>query len=255
LNEGNEGPLTQYYMYGYYSYPVTVKNETFAELIQPLPDIKAEELIENDAKDLAKYGLDKPTLRVVAKDKSNASMDISFGKDKDEDNIYFKTADSSAVYAITKGVTQPFINAKPFDLYDKLAYIVNINDVNRVEIKTASSTYNMEISREKKKAEKEGESDQTVEKFKVNNKDVEEDKFRDVYQAIIGLAVDSEKDKEVKENPEVAMTYYLNKGDEKIVKVTFTPYNGDFYAVHINGKSEFVISKAKLAKALGQFSF
>lgn len=78
-----------------------VDSSRITNILGAIPYIKANKFIEDDAKDLSKYGLDKPSLEISMKDASS-SADIYFGKDLDETYVYFKTDTSNAVYATKK---------------------------------------------------------------------------------------------------------------------------------------------------------
>ena len=85
---------------------------------------------------------------------------------------------------------------------------------------------------------------------KVNDKSIELSKFKIQYQEMIGLSVDAENDKKLEDKPEISMTYTLNKGSKKQEVVDFVPYDGQFYAVFRDGKSDFVITKEKVSKMI-----
>lgn len=78
-----------------------VDSGRIANILGAIPYIKANKFIEEDGKDLVKYGLDKPSLVISMKDAASSS-NIYFGKDLDDTYIYFKTDTSNAVYATKK---------------------------------------------------------------------------------------------------------------------------------------------------------
>ena len=51
---------------------------------------------------------------------------------------------------------------------------------------------------------------------------------------------------------EVSTTFYFNKGSVRQQTVTYSPYNENFYAIYINGVSEFLASKDKVNKMLSE---
>jgi hypothetical protein len=63
---------------------------------------------------------------------------------------------------------------------------------------------------------------------------------------LIGLTIDSVNDKTLQNNAEIKITYTLNTGTEKKKTLSFVSYNQDFYALYVNGKSEFLVAKSKL---------
>lgn len=100
------------------------------------------------------------------------------------------------------------------------------------------------------KAEEEDEEDEEVATYKVDGKEVEEKPFKKAYQSVIGVLVDSENTKELRENPEVKTTFFLNKGPDREVHINYVPYDDDFYAVFRSGKAEFVVNKKSVHKML-----
>lgn len=101
-----------------------------------------------------------------------------------------------------------------------------------------------------KRTEKEGEEDEVITTYYVDGKEVEEDPFKDYYQALIGILADAENDKELEENPEVKTTFFLNIGSEREVHVNYVPYDDDFYAVFRSGKAEFLVHRDQVETML-----
>lgn len=231
-----------------YSEPVGVDAQYFQPVLDALPNIAIDGFVEDNPKDLAQYGLDKPKGELIVKDKQN-TLHILIGDDKDDAQVYFKTADSPSVYVMSKD-RLAFMDTEPYDIMEKFAYIVNIDDVDRIIVEAKGKTHDITLTRTTKKAEKEGEEDEVVTTYKVDGKAVEEDPFKQYYQSLIGMTVDAEIDEQLEEVPEVKTTFFLNKGSEREVHVNYVPYNRDFYAVFRGGKAEFVLSKQQVDKML-----
>lgn len=231
-----------------YSKPRSVDSEKMQAATNAIPTLEIKEFIEDDAKDFSKYGLDKPSLEVEAKDNKNNTVHIFLGKDKDDKSVYFKTADSKSVYTIEKDKVQP-LKLDPFAIVDKFAYLVNIDTVDKIVLQGNGKSHTITLSRQvTKKAEKEGEKDEVTTTYKIDDKDIKEEDFKKYYQTLIGVLVDAEIDKKVDEKSEITTTYYLNAGSEREVTVKYAPYNENFYAVFRDGVSEFVVSKDKVQK-------
>lgn len=231
-----------------YSKSRSVDSQKMQDATNAIASLEIESFVEDDAKDLSKYGLDKPSLEVEAKDNKNNAVHIFLGKDKDDKSVYFRTADSTSVYTIGKDKVKP-LELDPFTIVDKFAYIVNIDNVDKIVLKGNGTSHTITLTRQvTKKAEKEGEKDEITTTYKVDDKEIKEDDFKKYYQILIGLTVDAEIDKKIEEKTEVTTTFYLNKGNEKQVTVNYAPYNENFYGVFRDGVSEFVISKDKVQK-------
>ena len=71
--------------------------------------------MEGDAKDLSKYGLDKPVydIKVGGKDSNGKEVtnELLIGADKDSSNAYAKFADSGTVYLVDESF--PPLRAQP----------------------------------------------------------------------------------------------------------------------------------------------
>jgi ribosome biogenesis protein Nip4 len=249
-DSGQEYGLNIFTMYKPYKIPRSVDTEKVDAVIKAIPEISVVDVVEENAKDLSKYGLDKPTLQVIAKDKENHTFHIQIGKEKGDSLVYFKLADSNNVYTTEKEKAKA-LKPEPFTLIAKFAYIVNIDDVDKIDIQTKDKNYAITLTRQlTKKAEKEGEKDEYAVTYKINDKEIKEEDFKKYYQSLIGLTADAENDKNIEQKAELTTTYYLNKGNTKVVKVEYSPYNADFYSIFRDGNSEFLISKSKVSKML-----
>lgn len=229
-----------------YKQQFSVETTKFEEVIKVIPEIGITDIVEDEAKNLSKYGLDKPKFDVIATDTDKKTFHILIGNDASDTLTYFKLADGKAVYTTSKEQLSKF-NVDPFSLISRFSNIVNIDDVDRIEIAAKDKKYDITLSRKlTKKAEKEGEKDEYETTYKVNDKEIKEEDFKKYYQVVIGLLVDAESEKAVSGSPEVTTTFYLNKGDKKQQVVQYIPYDNNFYAVLKNGATEFVIAKDKV---------
>jgi hypothetical protein len=242
----NSWNLTQPYSYTYGGSDTNLQTVTAA-----IANIKATSVVDEGPKNLATYGLDKPSMEITLKD-DKATLHLIVGKKNDDSTSFFKLADSNTIYTIDDSVLASF-KVKPFDMASKFAYIVNIDTVDKIAINSKDSKIAVDFSRTTKKAEKSGDKDTVVTTYKVDNKNIEESKFKTLYQELIGLSVDAENDKKLEDKPEVSITYTLNTGSAKTVSVNFVPYNDQFYAVYRGGKSDFLIAKTSVNKMIDDF--
>ncbi|MGI6189114.1 MAG: DUF4340 domain-containing protein [Caldicoprobacteraceae bacterium] len=232
-----------------YSNPRSVSTDKFEKVLDAISALSIEDIIEDDPADLSKYGLDDPAFELIVKDKEN-TLHLYFGDEtEDGEDVYFKTANDNIVYTMRKNKTK-FLETKPFEIVEKFAYIVNIDDVDKIIVEGRGKTHVITLTRETKKAEKEDEEDEVITTYKVDGEEVEEKPFKKYYQSLIGLLADAENDRQLEEQPEVKTTFFLNKGSVREVHVNYTPYDNDFYAVFVDGKSEFVISRQQVYSML-----
>jgi len=207
--------------------------------------LRVQEFVDDDPDDLSKYGLDKPKMRFILKDSAN-TLDIYFG-DTVDDSIYVKKADSDSVYKLALSDIS-FMDAKLIDYMERFAFIVNIDNVDKVVVEGRGKTYTLSMKRETKKANDEDEKDEVVTTYFLDGVEKPEEMFKDAYQALIAVLVDATRESRAEGEPEIRFTYYLNKGAERVQVVEFYPYDKDFYALVRNGDldSEFLVGRNRL---------
>ncbi|OPJ58993.1 DUF4340 domain-containing protein [Clostridium oryzae] len=248
--DSSDASYTPYKLYKYYKTPVGIDGDKFTSAIKNLSEVDFEDVVEENAKDLKKYGLDKPVLSLNIKDKSKGKINLLIGNNKDSNTVYIKEPNSNTVYTMDNSSVKSLIKLNVFSMTFKFANIVNIDLVDKVDIKSKDANYEITMNRTIKKATKKGEKDQTVTKYFINSKQIKDESFKDYYQKLIGLIVDAENDKGIKGNPEVITTFHLNKGKDIVVK--YYNYNDDFYTVDKNGIHQFIIAKDKVKSMLNE---
>jgi len=243
-----QSSLNSWVVTGPYSVTIGGDDQAISTVAAAIANLKVSDIVEDNPKNLGLYGLDKPNLELTLKDSKNA-LHLVIGKDKDNSNVYFKTAESNTIYTIDKTVIDTF-RVKPFALITKFAYIVDLDNVDKIVIDANGTKDRVDLARTSAKAAKSGDPDVVTTTSKINDKTIELSKFRTQYQEIIGLTVDAENDKKSEDKPSVSITYTLNKGSKKQQVVDFVPYNDEFYAVFKDGKSDFVIAREKVDKMI-----
>lgn len=224
-----------------YAYPVGADAEKSESFLKAPANIAIGGFVEDAPKDLSRYGLDKPWGELLVRDKTN-TLHLQFGSDKDADNLFFKIVGRPNVYTLEKSVIS-FIDTKPFELVDRFAFIPNIEHVDRIDISSRGKSHLITLTRTAKE-------DETITTYTVDGKIVLEGDFKTFYQELIGLITEGEIGKTAVGTPELTVRYYLNTGDLKQVTVAFIPYNKVFYAISLNGKQSFAISKSQVAAML-----
>ena len=158
------------------------------------------------------------------------------GDEYEDGKVYFKTPGSDSVYGMKKNNTK-FLDVTPFELVDKFIYIVNIDYVDKIVVEGLGHKHT--LTERETKPEEEGEEDEVIHTFKINGKEVEDKPFRKVYQSIVGVLADAEVREGTEGKAEVKAIFYLNKGKNREMHINYVPYDDDFYAVFIDGESEF----------------
>ena len=217
------------------------------KVIKGTQSISIADFAADNPKDLSPYGLARPSGEAVVRDKAN-TIDFIFGAQKGQ-QTYFMIKGQPTVY-LTDTASVSLLDMKAFQLIDKFTFIPNIDDVDRMDITAAGKTHILTITRTSKKAEKAGDPDVVAASYTADNKTIEEDNFKKFYQHVIGLQVEGEVSRSVTGPAEVSVTFTLNKGADRIVRVDYLTYDRDFDAIFLNGVSEFALTKGQLTRML-----
>ena len=217
------------------------------KVIKGTQSISIADFAADNPKDLSPYGLARPSGEAVVRDKAN-TIDFIFGAQKGQ-QTYFMIKGQPTVY-LTDTASVSLLDMKAFQLIDKFTFIPNIDDVDRMDITAAGKTHILTITRTSKKAEKAGDPDVVAASYTADNKTIEEDNFKKFYQHVIGLQVEGEVSRSVTGPAEVSVTFTLNKGAGRIVRVDYLTYDRDYDAIFLNGVSEFALTKGQLTRML-----
>lgn len=217
--------------------------------ISPILDIISKNaaylnFVEEKAIDLDKYGLKKPayTLEVEA-DTGKTKLLIGDAKERGKE-LYAKLANSTEVYTIGENAFT-FLDKPMREIIQESAYLVNIQNVSRVEVDMDGGTTTSDITIDKE--------DEKKDKFIVNGKDattLKDDKgnslFKNYYQALNGVTMDQlDFDSKPSGKAEITFTYTLNKAPGTM-KVEFIPKDSNYYYVVRNGQyTNMLVAKKK----------
>src|SRR5690606_16942367 len=115
--------------------------------------------------------------------KEEREFKLLVGNKDDNGYYYVKTDKSNAVYTMAEKNINTMLEIDTFNYISKFVSIHNIEHIDKVDITVNGKSYTMEIQREKVKNE-EGE-EETEATYYFNGSVVDEDDFKDIYQAII----------------------------------------------------------------------
>lgn len=225
-----------------YKTPRGIDPERFNAILSFFHGLTIRDFVDDNPASLAPYGLDRPS-RVFVQD-GTSSLHLLVGNRMDGANrLYAKLAASPAVFTIDD--VGPALAAEPFDLVDKFAMIIGIDNVDMFTVKAEGKTLTGEIRREK--ATVDGQ-EETRETYFLDGKKAEEKSFKDFYQSCIGLMVDAEhpSPSAVSGAAEVVIEYRLNKPAGRTAAIRLLPYNRDFHALGRDGAVEFLVSRTQV---------
>jgi hypothetical protein len=230
---------SEYYLSGPYRETIPIDREALVKFQGSLPpQLKVAKFVEDNPESLAPYGLDPPLIELVVRD-AETDLHLFFGKDQENSLIYFRVAGEKAVHALDKNELD-FLQIRPFELIEKFAFIVSIDYVDRITLRYEGQEHTFSIHRK--------QEDTT---FWVNGGKVEQAPFRQIYQSLIGIVVEAEREKPATENPELVLTYTLNSGLVRRYRLSFVPYDADFLALFKNDSGAFLISREQIRNMLG----
>lgn len=205
-----------------------------------------EAFVEDNAQNLADYGLEPPSLELNIKDTDGGELCLLFGDDAPDGGIYFMLAGEPHVYSLTKTVAEPVLNATAFGLIDRFIMLYNIVNVSSVDITDGDMVWRMEISRT-----------QGEEKYFINGFEEKPDVFKDIYKSIIGIMADAAiSGYEPASDAVATVTFNFNNGNPPSTIRLFA-YDDYFYAAELDGVIEFLTSRQyfeALRKALATVS-
>jgi hypothetical protein len=232
-----------------YAYTVGTDSQKADPFIRGPSAIEIKDFVEDNPKELSRYGLDKPWAELLVRDKAN-TLQLAFGKDKDADTAYFTIVGRPGVYTVEKSLLA-FLDTKAFELVDRFAFISSIDHVDRIELMSRGKTHVFTLARTvTKKAEKEGEQDEIATAYTADGKSADEKEFKNFYQVLIGLITEGDLKKPATGTPELTVKFFFNIGTPPVFTISYIPYNKDFYGISVNGKQSFAISKAQVATML-----
>lgn len=119
------------------SYPAD--QDAASSLASSLNPLTADNVVEDQAHDLNKYGLKSPTLTVTVHEKNGKSTQVHFGDDVPAGSLVYASIDSNPkVYAVSSSIKSSF-DKSANDLRDKRLLTFDSNKLTRAEIISGSS--------------------------------------------------------------------------------------------------------------------
>lgn len=205
--------------------------------------------IEEKPADLEKYGLKNPSYALDV-ETAQGKTKLLLGNEKEKgQEVYAKLADKDEVFTIDDTAFN-FLDKPLKEIIEVFAYIVNIQDVSKIEVVMDGKTTVSDIVT--------NPDDKDKDNFTVNGKEanMKDDKdnslFRKYYQALIGVTMEEiDVNGKPSGKPEITFTYSLKKAPGTM-KVEFIPKDDNYYYVVKNGKyANILVAKKKFDEADG----
>jgi len=225
----------------------SMNDSSFIPMLEALVNARATEFVEENPDDLSVYGLDKPAYELIFSTEATGEVKLQMGFERREDyTIYAKFDGEDEVFAIDTN-TFTFLDKPLKEIVNIFAYIVNIQDVEKIDLTMDGKTTHMELD---VYLDEEGNMDSDKDKFYVNGIDASgkdengKQPFRKFYQALIGVCIDEidlEGDPAGKQ-ADITIEYTLKDGK---MKVEYIPKDEHFYYVVRNGEYAGVLVKQR----------
>jgi hypothetical protein len=224
----------------------SVNESAFYPMLEALANATILEFIEDKPADLAKYGLDKPVYEFVFSAEGMDEVKLQMGIEKSKDtSIYAKLDGNDEVFTVD--ITAFTFLDKPLkEIVNVFAYIVNIDQVKKIDLTMDGKTTNMTVDVYK---DEEGNPDTDKDKFYVNGidasgKDENDDQpFRKFYQALVGVTIDDiDINGKPSGNADITIEYTLKDGS---MKVEYIPKDENFYYVVRNDEYTGILVKQR----------
>lgn len=222
------------------------------EMVKPYETTANDEFVDNnilsaiDALSLnvpvtdGSYGTDTPTASVMLTVKPYDNTTGKYGSEYTEQFNIGKTSNSKTyvsykgkVYEVDASAVE-FVNSSSFNILDKLQALVDISRVQSVKVISGSAENTIDVIH--------GDDDMA---FKLNGSDTDYKTARNMYQAMISLAVDGVYKGETLGDTYMEFDFTGIKSEDN-VKIEFKSINDLSFALVRNNKAEFTIKKNKV---------
>lgn len=213
-----------------------VRIDVLVEMLAPLlSSVDVLEFISDDITDKDKYGIDDG-YRIDIK-KGNTLNTLILGDVTEEDKVYAVFNDNKFIFTMdAKELLDKLKEIKPFDYVQKFAHIYNIDTVKSVDISANGKTYTLLIERS-------GNGEDEQKSYRIGGRQTEEDKFKKVFQSIIGLYYSQNVEDESKAKDVVCeIVFKLTDGAER--KATYREYDERYLMLtRFDGKKYLILKK------------
>ncbi len=249
---------TDWYISKAYNYTVAGELTGIQTLLKSIAGIRFTKCVEYNCLDLSKYGLDAPDSNVTfgyyvpeeELEEGNTIPKFNYGSfklyigDKDEESgsYYARLEGFNSVNLLDAEIAEKILNIWPFEYVSKTLDLVNVDTVDSINIDVDSISNTMSIERETQPNEDGTETVTNV--FYFNNKEVEQNKFKELYEKLISIEAAGEIDpaKESQAEPYLQIVFHRNVGIDTFI-VQVIPYDVNYYKVNLNGEELFLADK------------
>lgn len=200
------------------------------KVVSPLSYLNVLEFVVGD--DYTGHGIASQDKVVYVEDKDGNSERIIIGNRRDNGDYYIKTDSSAEIYKV-EGSSLEFVELDIFDFTENHIFDTSADMLSSATIKSGEKIYELTVSNGV---------------YKVNNIQILKDEFNKMYENLLSLEAEEHYTQHVGVNADVMVDYKLTDGNSG--KVEFATVDDGYYAVKVNGKTSYKISKDKVSVVL-----
>src|SRR5699024_3039341 len=136
-------------------------------------------------------------------------------------SYYAKLEDENSIFTEANTSLHPYSN-HAFDLEERFAKIIALDVLKQLDIKIGDRSNIIIVDQDE-----DGDMTESYSIFTINEQQIEDEVFMDLYVAIVGLSVDQEVDDAIYTTPEVTMSYTImdSEDGEKEIIVELVNYD------------------------------
>lgn len=235
--------ISGWYLHDFYSHDYSVEYNKMEEILTTLSNLKVEESPETDENDRISYS----GFTILAEGDKEYTLHVL--KDK-SDKFFVTINDEKSLYSLSRGQIELLVN-QPFTMIDKFICLIMADALNEWTLEGEKQNFKISASHELNST-----NDKIISNFQLNNKNVEEETFRKMYQYVAVISADEEYNgEELEGDPYLEMTYnFTSDGEVKSRTVDFILLkdNDNKVAIKENGNIDFIMDKSQLIEMLEQ---
>lgn len=216
-----------------YPYSESVNTEKFSKITEVFTSVSVTDFVSDNPADAEKYGINSG-VKVEIED-GTAAHTLTFGGADENGNVYTMYNDKGFIFTTSPKMLDAVSGVKPFDLMERFAHIYNIDNVESITVKANGKTHTLSMSRS-------GSGDDVKTTYKMDGKDSEENAFKGMYQAIIGLTVTDEVSGAESGEKFCEITFKMTDGKSNAA-VYYTHDERNLRVTRPDGKSFLILKK------------
>lgn len=193
---------------------VKMSVDKLTAFIEKLSAIYANDIVDESNTNYATYGLNNPYKLTVTD--SNGKHTLLLGFKNENGEVYMMYNNNGVVYAAECSFYDDVVNAKTVDYIDRLIHLVEVSSLSGLDIEHSGGKVSFSIDEENEKYKKDGEP-------------IAKKKFKELYQAVIGVTMADVADRKPSGNQICKITFKFSDGSSK--NFTYYEYNERYCSV------------------------